>query len=94
MTRPPLPLTPPELAALQVMMPEEGSSGLALIKETYQLHRDDPEVVENLCVLLAHLASYGENPFPHSSPKPAAGRALSQLQLVGEGKEPQNVTFM
>uniref|UniRef100_A0A671FKS5 Serine/threonine kinase-like domain-containing protein STKLD1 n=1 Tax=Rhinolophus ferrumequinum TaxID=59479 RepID=A0A671FKS5_RHIFE len=47
-----------ELVALQVVVPEEGSSGLALIKETYQLYRDAPEVVENVCMLLAHLASY------------------------------------
>ncbi|XP_032491083.1 serine/threonine kinase-like domain-containing protein STKLD1 [Phocoena sinus] len=47
-----------ELAALQVVMPEEGSSGLTLIQETYQLHQDDPEVVESICVLLAHLASH------------------------------------
>ncbi|XP_067598820.1 serine/threonine kinase-like domain-containing protein STKLD1 [Pseudorca crassidens] len=47
-----------ELAALQVVMPEEGSSGLTLIQETYQLHQDDPEVVESICMLLAHLASH------------------------------------
>nr|KAF6487681.1 serine/threonine kinase like domain containing 1 [Rousettus aegyptiacus] len=47
-----------ELAALQVVVTEKDSSGLALIKETYQRHRDDPGVVENLCLLLAHLASY------------------------------------
>ncbi|XP_077630758.1 serine/threonine kinase-like domain-containing protein STKLD1 isoform X4 [Crocuta crocuta] len=49
-----------ELAALQVAMPEEGSSGLGLIQDTYQLYRDDPEVVENICLLLAHLASYDD----------------------------------
>ncbi|KAF5927147.1 hypothetical protein HPG69_007480 [Diceros bicornis minor] len=49
-----------ELVALQVVMPEEGSSGLSFIKETYQLYRDDPEVVENVCMLLGHLASYKE----------------------------------
>ncbi|XP_039111100.1 serine/threonine kinase-like domain-containing protein STKLD1 isoform X1 [Hyaena hyaena] len=49
-----------ELAALQVAMPEEGSSGLSLIQDTYQLYRDDPEVVENICLLLAHLASYDD----------------------------------
>ncbi|XP_029775383.1 serine/threonine kinase-like domain-containing protein STKLD1 isoform X2 [Suricata suricatta] len=49
-----------ELAALQVAMPEEGSGSLGLIQETYQLYKDDPEVVENACMLLAHLASYDE----------------------------------
>ncbi|XP_035117829.1 serine/threonine kinase-like domain-containing protein STKLD1 isoform X4 [Callithrix jacchus] len=49
-----------ELAAFKVVVQEEGSSGLSLIKETYQLHRDDPEVVENVGMLLVHLASYEE----------------------------------
>lgn len=52
----------PELAAFRVVVLEEGSSGLSLLQETYQLYRDDPEVVENLCMLLAHLASYSECP--------------------------------
>ncbi|XP_045052823.2 serine/threonine kinase-like domain-containing protein STKLD1 [Desmodus rotundus] len=49
-----------ELAALRVVVPEERSSGsgLALVRETYERHRDDPEVVENICRLLAQLASY------------------------------------
>ncbi|KAM5328790.1 serine/threonine kinase-like domain-containing protein STKLD1 isoform 2-T2 [Glossophaga mutica] len=47
-----------ELAALQVVVPEARGSGLALIRETYARHRDDPEVVENVCRLLAQLASY------------------------------------
>ncbi|XP_044120300.1 serine/threonine kinase-like domain-containing protein STKLD1 [Neovison vison] len=47
-----------ELAALQVVEPEEGGSGLDLLQETYQLYKDDPEVVENICLLLAHLAAY------------------------------------
>lgn len=41
---------------------EQGCSGLSLLQETYQLYRDDPEVVENLCMLLAHLATYSEGP--------------------------------
>ena len=60
----PPPRPRPELAALQVVMPEEGGSGLTLIQETYQLHQDDPEVVESICMLLAHLASYSEEPPP------------------------------
>lgn len=56
--------SPPELAALRVVVPEERSSGsgLALVRETYERHRDDPEVVENVCRLLAQLASYRERP--------------------------------
>uniref|UniRef100_A0A8B9WDL8 Serine/threonine kinase-like domain-containing protein STKLD1 n=1 Tax=Bos mutus grunniens TaxID=30521 RepID=A0A8B9WDL8_BOSMU len=49
-----------ELAALQVVLPRESGSGLDLIQETYQLHRDDPEVVESVCLLLAHLGTYKE----------------------------------
>ncbi|KAM5298557.1 LOW QUALITY PROTEIN: serine/threonine kinase-like domain-containing protein STKLD1 [Ctenodactylus gundi] len=49
-----------ELAAFRMAVLEEGTSGLTLIRETYELHRDDPEVVENLCTLLALLASYEE----------------------------------
>ncbi|XP_047685680.1 serine/threonine kinase-like domain-containing protein STKLD1 isoform X2 [Prionailurus viverrinus] len=49
-----------ELAALQVAMPEEGGGGLSLIRETYRLYKDDPEVVVNICMLLAHLTSYEE----------------------------------
>ncbi|XP_072878173.1 serine/threonine kinase-like domain-containing protein STKLD1 isoform X6 [Chlorocebus sabaeus] len=49
-----------ELAAFKVVVQEEGSSGLSLVKETYQLHKDDPEVVENVGMLLVHLASYEE----------------------------------
>ncbi|XP_010839015.1 PREDICTED: serine/threonine kinase-like domain-containing protein STKLD1 isoform X1 [Bison bison bison] len=50
----------PELAALEVVLPRESGSGLDLIQETYQLHRDDPEVVESVCLLLAHLGTYKE----------------------------------
>ncbi|XP_023371871.1 serine/threonine kinase-like domain-containing protein STKLD1 isoform X2 [Otolemur garnettii] len=48
-----------ELVAFQVVV-QEDTGGLGLIKETYQLYKDDPEVVENVCMLLAHLASYKE----------------------------------
>ncbi|KAK2505415.1 LOW QUALITY PROTEIN: hypothetical protein MC885_000622 [Smutsia gigantea] len=59
--REPTPAYPPsELAALHMVVPEEGSSGLTLLKETYQFYKDDPEEVENVCMLLAHLVSYKE----------------------------------
>ena len=61
----------PELAALQVVLPRESGSGLDLIQETYQLHRDDPEVVESVCLLLAHLGTYSED--PGSWPPPTGG---------------------
>lgn len=49
--------------AFKVAVLEEGSSGLYLLQDIYELYKDDPEVVENLCMLLAHLASYSEDPF-------------------------------
>uniref|UniRef100_A0A8D1SWV4 Protein kinase domain-containing protein n=1 Tax=Sus scrofa TaxID=9823 RepID=A0A8D1SWV4_PIG len=77
-----------ELAALQVVTPEESSNGLALIQETYQLHRDDPEVVESLCMLLAQLASHKEvlSELAASGVQPLVeeihGRFTSSLELV------------
>lgn len=63
-TKTQLPCVPPlELVAFQVAVLEEGSSGLYLLQDIYHLYKDDPEVVENLCMLLAHLASYSEDPF-------------------------------
>lgn len=52
--------SPAELAAFRVAVVEEDRSGLMLLKDIYQLHRDDPEVVENVCMLLACLARYSE----------------------------------
>ncbi|XP_031225318.1 serine/threonine kinase-like domain-containing protein STKLD1 isoform X3 [Mastomys coucha] len=49
-----------ELVAFRIVVLEEGSSGLHLIQDIYQLYKDDPEVVENLCMVLAHLTSYKE----------------------------------
>ncbi|KAK7802366.1 hypothetical protein U0070_018116 [Myodes glareolus] len=49
-----------ELVAFRIAVLEEGSSGLYLLQDIYHLYKDDPEVVENLCMLLAHLASYKE----------------------------------
>ncbi|KAM7238297.1 hypothetical protein CapIbe_009817 [Capra ibex] len=49
-----------ELAALQAVLPRETGGGLDLIRETYQSHCDDPEVVESVCLLLAYLAAYKE----------------------------------
>uniref|UniRef100_A0A8C5K7F7 Serine/threonine kinase-like domain containing 1 n=1 Tax=Jaculus jaculus TaxID=51337 RepID=A0A8C5K7F7_JACJA len=49
-----------ELVAFRVVVLEEGRSGLHLLQEIYEHYKDDPEVVENLCMLLAHMASYKE----------------------------------
>lgn len=84
---------PPELAALQVVVPQKDSSGLTLVKETYQLHRDNPGVVENLCLLLAHLASYRENPSPPPPGASLRGALLPALNGRREGS-PLNVLFV
>lgn len=51
---------------------EEDRSGLMLLKDIYQLHRDDPEVVENVCMLLAYLARYSET-LPGAPGEPGEG---------------------
>ncbi|XP_040081675.1 serine/threonine kinase-like domain-containing protein STKLD1 [Oryx dammah] len=77
-----------ELAALQVVLPRESGSGLDLIQETYQLHGDDPEVVESVCLLLAYLATYKEilSELASSGIQPLVveihGRFTSSLELV------------
>ncbi|XP_065784214.1 serine/threonine kinase-like domain-containing protein STKLD1 [Muntiacus reevesi] len=77
-----------ELAALQVVMPRESGGGLDLILETYQLHRDDPEVVESMCLLLARLAAHKEilSELACSGIQPLVaeihGRFTSSLELV------------
>ncbi|XP_069436232.1 serine/threonine kinase-like domain-containing protein STKLD1 [Ovis canadensis] len=77
-----------ELAALQVVLPRETGSGLDLIRETYQLHCDDPEVVESVCLLLAYLAAYKEilSELASSGIQPLVveihGRFTSSLELV------------
>ncbi|XP_056668626.1 serine/threonine kinase-like domain-containing protein STKLD1 isoform X1 [Monodelphis domestica] len=49
-----------ELAAFRIVVHDDNSPGVSLIKEIYQSHWDDPEVVENLCMMLSELVSYDE----------------------------------
>ena len=35
-------------------------SGINLIKDAYHLHFKDPEVVENICMLINEMVQYGE----------------------------------
>uniref|UniRef100_A0A8C9JL19 Serine/threonine kinase-like domain-containing protein STKLD1 n=1 Tax=Panthera tigris altaica TaxID=74533 RepID=A0A8C9JL19_PANTA len=48
------------LASLAKVSGEGGGAAPSLIRETYRLYKDDPEVVVNICMLLAHLTSYEE----------------------------------
>lgn len=69
-------------------MPEEGGGGLSLIRETYRLYKDDPEVVVNICMLLAHLTSYGASPpFPVIPPRKPVVRGTPLPALTGGEKE-------
>ncbi|NXJ84914.1 STKL1 protein, partial [Trogon melanurus] len=48
-----------EIAALRFITDAKGS-GINLIKDAYHLHLRDPEVVENICVLVNEMVPYGE----------------------------------
>ncbi|XP_077140443.1 serine/threonine kinase-like domain-containing protein STKLD1 isoform X2 [Ranitomeya variabilis] len=48
-----------ELAVFRVLVPVAGESGLSLITKLYRLHADDPEMAENVCLLLSEMAHYG-----------------------------------
>ncbi|XP_020034587.2 serine/threonine kinase-like domain-containing protein STKLD1 [Castor canadensis] len=82
-----------ELAAFRVALLEEGSSGFILLQEIYQVYKDDPEVAENICMLLAHLASYKEIlPELESGGirelvQEMLGRFTSSLELISYAKQ-------
>ncbi|XP_059684815.1 serine/threonine kinase-like domain-containing protein STKLD1 [Gavia stellata] len=48
-----------EIPALRFITDSKGS-GINLIKDAYHLHFDDPEVVENICVLLNEMVQYDD----------------------------------
>ncbi|XP_030363162.1 serine/threonine kinase-like domain-containing protein STKLD1 isoform X2 [Strigops habroptila] len=48
-----------ETAALRLTMDSKGS-GINLIKDAYCLHFDDPEVVENICMLINEMVQYDD----------------------------------
>ncbi|KFQ65779.1 putative inactive protein kinase-like SgK071, partial [Pelecanus crispus] len=48
-----------EIAALRFVMDSKGS-GINLIKDAYHLHFDDPEAVENICVLTNEMVQYDD----------------------------------
>ncbi|XP_075026763.1 serine/threonine kinase-like domain-containing protein STKLD1 [Calonectris borealis] len=48
-----------EISALRFILDSKGS-GINLIKDAYHLHFDDPEVVENICVLINEMVQYDD----------------------------------
>ncbi|NXC47102.1 STKL1 protein, partial [Penelope pileata] len=48
-----------EIAAFRFLIDPKGS-GINLIKDAYRFYRDDPEVVENICMLINEMAQYDD----------------------------------
>eukprot|EP00058_Branchiostoma_floridae_P010879 XP_002596367.1 hypothetical protein BRAFLDRAFT_76176 [Branchiostoma floridae] len=42
------------------LLENDGEAGIPIVLETYELHKDNPEVVENVCTLINELAQYND----------------------------------
>ncbi|XP_048204772.1 serine/threonine kinase-like domain-containing protein STKLD1 [Perognathus longimembris pacificus] len=79
-----------ELVAFRVAVLEDNGSGLAILRDIYQHHKDDPEVAENLGMLLADLASYKE---VVSELESGGVRALAQEMVERFTSSPEVVSY-